>query len=168
MKKQIANIITGCRILCSIFMLFFPVFSLPFYITYLLCGLSDMVDGTVARRTNSISAFGARLDTIADFIFAAASLLKLLPAIHTPLWLWGWIVAIAGLKISNMVWGFIFRKSLISLHTALNKVTGLLLFLLPLTPHFINLAYSCAAVCSIATFAAIQEGYYMRTGHEII
>ena len=69
MGKHIANIITGFRILCSILLMFFPVFSAQFYITYLLCGVSDMVDGTVARKTNSISEFGARFDTVADFVF---------------------------------------------------------------------------------------------------
>ena len=34
-----------------------------------------MVDGTVARKTNTVSEFGARLDTIADFIFFAVSFL---------------------------------------------------------------------------------------------
>lgn len=50
MKKHIANIITSCRILCSIIMMFFPVFSIMFYIMYLLCGLTDMIDGTIARK----------------------------------------------------------------------------------------------------------------------
>ena len=55
MKKHIANIITSCRILCSIIMMFFPVFSVMFYIMYLLCGLTDMIDGTIARKTNTAS-----------------------------------------------------------------------------------------------------------------
>ena len=67
MKKQSANIITSCRILGSILIIFLPVFSSQFYITYLLCGLSDMVDGTVARKTNGISNFGAKFDTVAEF-----------------------------------------------------------------------------------------------------
>ena len=72
MRKQIANIITSSRILCSIFMLFFPAFSVAFYILYLFCGITDMIDGTIARKTYSTSAFGAKLDTVADFVFVAA------------------------------------------------------------------------------------------------
>ena len=87
MTKHIANILTGCRILGSILLLFFPVFSLGFYITYLICGFSDMVDGTIARKTNSTSKFGSQLDTIADLIFVVISLFKLLPEIHIPQWL---------------------------------------------------------------------------------
>lgn len=168
MEKQLANILTGCRILCSMLLLFFPVFSVSFYIAYLLCGFSDMIDGTVARKTNSASDFGARFDTAADFIFAAASLVKLLPAIPLPKWLWIWIAVIAAMKVVNLVLGFVARKKLVSVHTVPNKITGLFLFLLPLTLYFIDIQYSSPVVCSIATFAAIQEGYYVGTGRHIV
>ncbi len=164
MVKQIANIITGFRILCSILLLFFPVFGAEFYITYLLCGFSDMIDGTVARKTNSISEFGSKFDTIADLVFVAVSLIKLLPIIHIPKWLWIWIIAIAIIKISNIIWGYVCKKKFISLHTIMNKTTGLLLFLLPLTLSYMGLKYSSIALCSIATFSAVQEGLYIGTG----
>ena len=127
-----------------------------------------MIDGTIARKTNAVSEFGAKLDTIADFLFFTVSLIKLLPIIHIPKWIWAWIVVIAIIKISDIMWGFIHKKKLISLHTAMNKITGLLLFLLPLTLHFVELKYSSVIVCSIATFSAIQEGYYIGTGREIV
>lgn len=63
-----ANIITSSRILCSIVLLFFPVFSPWFYVLYLINGFTDMLDGTVARRTGSVSEFGSKLDTVADSI----------------------------------------------------------------------------------------------------
>ena len=166
MKKHIANIITSCRILCSILMLFFSAFSVQFYILYLFCGFSDMIDGTVARKTNSVSKFGANLDTVADFIFVVASMIKLLPLVHIPKWLWIWVVVIATIKISVIMWGFIHKKKLISLHTIMNKTTGLLLFLLPLTLTLVELKYSSIAVCSTATFSAIQEAVYVATGRE--
>ena len=161
MTKHIANIITACRILGSILLLFFPAFSLDFYITYLLCGFSDMIDGTIARKTNSAGKFGSQLDTVADLIFAAVSLFKFLPAIHIPQWLWIWIGAIATIKINNIIWGYIAGKQFISLHTTMNKATGLLLFLLPFTMSFIELKYTAIVVCSIATFSSIQESFYV-------
>ena len=166
MTKHIANILTGCRIFGSILLLFFPVFSLDFYITYLLCGFSDMVDGTIARKTNSTSNFGSQLDTIADLIFVVVSLFKLLPAIHIPEWLLIWGGVIAVIKISNIIWGYVSEKQLISLHTVMNKVTGFFLFLLPLTISCAEFKYIAIAVCSIATFSAIQEGIYVRTDSE--
>ena len=161
MTKHIANILTGCRIFGSILLLFFPAFSLDFYITYLLCGFSDMVDGTIARKTNSTSKFGSQLDTVADLIFVVVSLFKLLPAIYIPQWLWIWGGVIAIIKISNIILGYVSKKQFISLHTIMNKVTGLLLFLLPLTISFMELKYTAIVVCSIATFSAIQEGVYV-------
>ena len=162
MKKNIANMITGVRILGSILLAFVPVFSVPFYAVYLICGLSDMVDGTIARETNSSSSFGARLDTVADSLFAAVSLAKLLPYIPVPGWIW--IVAIALIKTANIGLGLIRNKRLVSVHSAMNKVTGGLLFFFPLTLGLVELKHSAVIVCSIATASAIQEGYFIGTG----
>ena len=67
-----ANIITIIRILCSIVLLFCPAFSSTFYAFYITAGISDMVDGWVARKTNTVSEFGSKLDTVADIIFVCA------------------------------------------------------------------------------------------------
>ena len=160
MVKYLANMITGLRIIGSLTLLFFDVPSFPFYITYLLCGFSDMIDGTIARKMGAVSNFGAKLDTVADFVFMAVCVVKLLPMINLFTWLWTWIAVIAIIKVINIVLGFIRRKKLVTLHTVLNKTTGFLLFLLPLTLQFIVPTYSFAVVCTIATIAAIQEGYY--------
>ena len=72
------------------------------------------------------------------------------------------------LKLSNIIWGVHRRKELLSIHSTLNKVTGFALFLLPLTIQIVELKYSLTAICLIATFAAIQEGNYIRKGREII
>ena len=167
MKKRLANIITGSRILCSIWMLFPPVFSRQFYILYLLCGFTDMIDGAAARKTNSVTAFGSRLDFVADFVFAAAAFIKILPALSVPGWLWGCIFLITLVKITNLTLGFLRNRRLTVEHTAMNKLTGFLLFLLPLTLSFINLKYSANVVCAAAACSAIQEGYYIKKGHEI-
>ena len=79
-----ANIITGCRILCSILLLFFPALSPTFFILYLVAGFTDMIDGTIARKTNTASEFGSRLDTIADMVFVAACMIKLFPVLTIP------------------------------------------------------------------------------------
>ena len=167
MRKQIANIITASRILGSVCLLFCPAFSVAFYIAYLFCGITDMVDGTIARKTKSVSETGARLDTVADIVFVAVCFVKILPLIQFPTWLWIWIVVIATIKIGNVVWGLICNKKLVSMHTILNKVTGFLLFLFPLTLSFIEPMYSSVIVCSFATVSAINEVYYTRMGREI-
>ena len=167
MRKQIANIITISRILSCIYLLLCPVFSISFYIMYLFCGITDMADGTIARKTKSISELGARLDTVADSVFVAVCFVKVLPLMQLPTWLWTWIVIIAIIKISNVVWELISNKKLVSIHTILNKVTGFILFLLPLTFSFIEPIYSSAVVCFMATLSAINEVYYTRIGKEV-
>lgn len=126
-----------------------------------------MVDGAIARKTKSVSELGARLDTAADGVLVAVCFAKILPLMQFPTWLWTWIIMIAIIKIGNIVWGVISNKKLISIHTILNKVTGLLLFLLPFTIKFIEPIYSSTVVCFMATLSAIDEMYYIRRGKEV-
>ena len=88
MRKHIANIITTSRIFSSICLLLCPVFSISFYIIYIYCGITDMADGAIARRTKSDSELGAILDTVADSIFVAVCFVKILPTMQFPVWLW--------------------------------------------------------------------------------
>ena len=157
-----ANIITGCRILCSILLLFVPAFSSTFYILYLVAGFTDMIDGPIARKTNTANEFGSRLDTIADIVFVAACMIKLRPVLTIPTWLCIWIGVIAIIKVFNIISGYIVQKKLVAKHTIMNKVTGAVLFILPLTLSVVDLKYSGGFICTIAILAAIQEGYLIR------
>ena len=94
-----ANTITIFRIAASIVLLFCPVFSPAFYVFYIAAGLSDMIDGFVARKTDTVSKLGARLDTIADFMFVVVCLIKLFPVLSIPVWLYIWIGIIALIKV---------------------------------------------------------------------
>ena len=158
-----ANVITTIRIACSIALLFVPALSPAFYALYIVAGISDMIDGTVARKTGTVSEFGSRLDTVADFVLVACCMIRLLPVLGIPTWLLIWTAAIAAIKGIILVSGYVMRKEIAIPHTAMNKLTGVLLFALPLTLTFIDLKYSGAVVCAAATFAAIQEGYCVRT-----
>ena len=161
-----ANIITVIRIICSVALLLCPVFSPAFYTLYITAGVSDMIDGTVARKTGSVSEFGSKLDTAADFVLVIVCLIKFIPVIRIPMWLIIWIIVIAAIKVINLISGYVMRKELVVLHTVMNKVTGVLLFILPLTFTVIDLRYSGALVSAVATFAAIQEGHLIRSTRE--
>ena len=161
-----ANTITFFRIAVSIILLFCPVFSPAFYALYIAAGLSDILDGFVARNTDTASKLGARLDTIADFVFVAVCLIKLLPILSLPAWLYGWVGIIALIKVINIISGFAVQKRFVPVHSVMNKVAGALLFLLPLTIPAVPLKYSAIVVCAVATFAAIQEGHFIRTERE--
>ena len=154
-----ANIITGIRIVLSSFLLFCPAFSPAFFMLYIAAGVSDMIDGAVARKTGTVSEFGSRLDTVADIIFAAVCLIKLIPVLDVPIWVYIWIAVITSIKAANIAAVYIRQKEFISVHSMINKVTGGLLFVFPLTLTFIDLRYSAAVVCTVATAAAIQEGF---------
>lgn len=157
-----ANIITGSRILGSAILLFIPVFSPAFYYLYLITGFTDIIDGFVARRMNAVSELGSKLDTVADFSFIAVCLIKLLPVLKIPVFLLVWTCVIAVIKMINVITGFIVEKKFMAVHSYLNKLTGAILFAFPLSWHFVDIRYSGSAVCIIATFAALQEGYLIR------
>ena len=161
-----ANTITFFRIAAGIALLFCPVFSPAFYVFYIAAGLSDMLDGFVARKTDTVSKLGARLDTMADFVFVVVCLIKLLPILSIPAWLYIWIGIIALIKVVNIVSGFVVQKRFVAVHSVMNKATGALLFLLPLTISTVPVKTSVIVVCAAATFAAIQEGHFIRTGRE--
>ena len=166
MKKHVANIITGSRILFSLPLLLLSPLSTWFCALYILCGLTDMIDGAAARRTGAVSKFGARLDTVADFIFVLVCLVKLLPLMRLPVWLWVWALLIALVKIVSCAVFFIRRKRMISVHSVLNKMAGFALFLFPLSWGFAEPAYSAIAVCLLANAAAIQEARLVVRGAE--
>lgn len=167
MKKHIANIITSSRIIFSLPLLFIPLWSAWFYVLYLFCGFTDMIDGTIARKTNSVSNFGSGLDTVADFIFMLVCAIKILPRLCIPIWLWVWIGIIALVKMFNIVLVFVRKKKLISIHSVLNKITGFALFLLPLTLTFIEATYSVVTICVLATVSVVQEIYLIAKGQEV-
>lgn len=157
-----ANIITCIRIVLSIALLFCPALSPVFYELYIAAGSSDMIDGAVARKTGTVSKLGSKLDTIADIVFTVVCLIKLLPVLDVPFWLYIWTAVIAMIKLFNIAIGYIRQKEFIAVHSVINKVTGGLLFIFPLTLAFFDLKYSAAAVCVIATIAAVYEGYLIQ------
>ena len=105
-----ADIITLMRILLSFVLLFCPVFSPAFFALYVAAGISDMIDGAVARKTDTVSELGSRLDTVADLVLTAVCLIRLLPALDVPIWLYVWISGIAAIKLVNIAVGYVRQK----------------------------------------------------------
>ena len=94
-----------------------------------------------------------------------SDMIKLLPALDVPVWLYIWTAVIAMIKLFNIATGYIRQKRFIAVHSVMNKVTGGLLFIFPLTLTFIDSKYSAAVVCAIATIAAFYEGYLIQGGN---
>ena len=165
-----ANILTGIRIICALALIFCPMFSTWFYVFYILGGLSDVFDGIAARHLEKETEFGAQFDTIADLVFAAIVIIKVMQAVTLPVWLIVWIACIALLKCFNILSGFLISGRFVSEHTIMNKLCGILLFAIPLCfglfprqPVEVPVILTSAA----ATVAAIQEGYYIRAKIEV-
>ena len=135
-----------------------------FWTLYLLCGLSDILDGAVARLTGTVSRLGERLETLADIVFVAVWMVLFIPAINFGRWLWIWTGIIAFIKVVNVISGLAMKKGFVAKHTPANKATGILLFLLPMIVlwEVIKVPY-IILVSLLATFAAVQEGHLIRT-----
>ena len=164
MKLHIPNIITLSRIPMAVALPFVQSSPAIFWTLYLLCGLSDILDGAVARLTGTVSRLGERLDTLADIVFVAVWMVLFIPVINVGRWLWIWIGIIAFIKVVNVISGLAMKKGFVAKHTPANKATGILLFLLPMIVlwEVIKVPY-IILVSLLATFAAVQEGHLIRT-----
>ena len=137
--------------------------TVPFWVLYVVAGLTDMLDGFLARRWGVESQFGARMDSLADFVFVLSVGYKLLPWLKLPATLWMMIGIIALVKVVNAICSYVVRHRIDYLHTKANKMTGFLLFVRVMTigqSYFIPFAWMIAL---IALFAAIQEGHLTRS-----
>ena len=161
--KHIPNILSASRMVLCLPLLLVDVMTVPFWVLYLIAGLTDMLDGFLARRWGVESKFGSRLDSLADFVFVLAVGYKLFPWLKLPAALWMMIGLIAMVKIVNAISAYVVRRRIEFLHTKANKLTGFLLFIGMMAigqSFFVPVAW---VVACIALFAAIQEGHYIRS-----
>lgn len=166
MKSSIANGITLSRIMGALCMLTYEVttqIASPFWLLFAFCGMTDVADGYVARRLKAETKKGALLDSIADIVFVFCSAYKLFPHLRLPSWLWAIASIIAAIKFTSQACAWIKHEKFIFLHTFTNKLTGFLLFVS--TPIFVcsEMNYPLILTAIVATYAAIEEGHYIRT-----
>ena len=158
-NNPIPNIITLMRLIGTFCLFFVKPLSIGFFIIYSLCGISDVLDGAIARATNSTSEIGAKLDSIADMLFYAVMLVKILPVLIDllPAWVWYVVMTVLAVRLSSYLIAAVKFKKFASLHTYMNKLTGLTIFL---TPYFIRESFGyvyCLVVCSVAGLASLEE-----------
>lgn len=165
--KHIPNIITTLRIIGAFGLLFFDFRSAVFWTLYLVCGLSDMLDGFLARRLRCESKTGALLDSVADLALVACCCIKLIPVLNLPFWLWIWAGAIVVVKVINQISALVMYKKFCFPHTLANKATGFLLFVVAPLTMFLETPVPMVVTASLATFAAVQEGHFIRTGNRV-
>ncbi len=165
--KHFPNAITGLRIILSLVLLLLVKQPLAYVVVYLCCGISDVADGYIARRFKLETALGAKLDSVADFIFFAVNLFLFITTISitNPILVITLVSAIALIRFANIAlarrkfhqWGIV--------HTIANKATGLMLFLAMPVCVFLNTAplWLSLTVCVVAAIAAIEESIILIT-----
>jgi len=163
-RLTMANVLSALRIVLSAALFAPPALSPTFLALYAAAGLTDMLDGFVARRIKTESELGAKLDSVADLALAVVCLVNILPTVAVPAWLWAWVAVIAATRAVNVVSGFVMGKRLVMLHTTANKAAGFAVFLVPFAIPVFGVVAPSIPACVLATLAAVQEGHLIRTG----
>lgn len=132
-KKNAANLITLIRIFGAIALIMLEPLSLPFFIVYGVCGLSDAFDGLVARKLGVQSSFGSALDSLSDLLFYGVMAAKLFPTFQRLLLPYQWViigVPTALHFIAYIICAIKFNR-FSAIHTYANKALGLLVYAFP-------------------------------------
>lgn len=160
--KSIPNLLSFLRIAGTAALLFVEPFTPAFLILYTLCGLTDVLDGLLARVLNAVSELGARLDSAADLLFYAVMLLRIFPVLwlKLPRSIWFIVGAAVLVRIVSYSYVAIRYRRFASLHTIGNKLTGLMVYA---TPYFISLPAPFATPCCFAVAIAAL----LSSAHEL-
>lgn len=156
---NIPNFITSLRIVGTVAMLPIKSMSAWFFALYTFTGFTDVLDGFIARKTNTATPLGTKLDSVADMLFYAAMFYKIFPAIAElfPIGVWVGIGIAVLIRICAYATAAVKYRRFASLHSWLNKVTGFMVFGLPymiVTPFAIPYSY---LGCAVAIFASASE-----------
>lgn len=155
--KIIPNVISSMRIIFSISLIFIKPLSIEFYCIYIICGMSDVLDGFIARKTRTTSMIGAKLDSIADMVMIGVLLFLFYPILNPTFEIAVWIIIICAIRVAGMISAFKKFKTFISIHTYGNKFTGIVIFLIPIEILYIDKNILNYAICIIATISALEE-----------
>ena len=181
--KHLPNILSLLRMVGAVALLLSDVSGVLFGVLYIVCGISDIADGWLARKLKCVTRTGALLDSLADICFLARKLKcvtrtgalldsladicfvaclcpLLLPILELPQWLWLWAGVIVAIKVVNQLSALVMHGRCCFPHTLANKWAGFLLFITLPTIIWSIIPISIAAF--VATFAAIQEGHVIR------
>lgn len=165
--KSIANYISIARIFLALTLAFVKPLSTAFFLLYLVCGISDVFDGYIARKTNTASKLGEKLDSVADFIMVVVVMIVLYPIITLTVQIVVWIVIIGIIRAVSMLVVFVKYKTFGILHTYGNKITGLVLFAFPLALAFVQSDVAMYIICAVASISAIEELFIHLSSNEL-
>lgn len=165
--KSLPNCISFSRIIFSLILIYTKPLSLAFYVIYIICGLSDIIDGFVARNTGTTSNLGAKIDSIADMIMTGVLLFLIYPIANLTSKIVIWIILISIIRLASMFIAMKKYKTFASIHTYGNKITGIVLFLFPILLPYINTTLLIYIICVVATISAIEEFVIQFTSSQL-
>ena len=153
-----ADSLTAVRIAASICMLF-PLEASAFLVLYTLAGVTDALDGWLARRSGTASDFGAKLDSGADLLFYGVLLYRLFPVLwqRMPVEIWYAVGAIVIIRLGAYITAAVRFHRFAALHTWLNKLTGAAVFGIPYVLAASSGVGYCWAVCALAFLSSLEE-----------
>lgn len=161
MKKflTIPNCITLLRMVGTVVMAFLEPLSKEFFAVYTLTGLTDVLDGFIARVTKTVSRFGAKLDSVADLLFYAVMLLRILPVLvkRLPWYIWAAVAVVLALRLAAYIAAAVKEKQFAAHHTILNKITGFTVFCVPYILPLSFAAQLCWIPCIVGGLASTEE-----------
>ena len=159
--RWLPNFITSLRILGTVILLFLEPASREFYLVYTATGITDALDGTLARALKATTTLGSKLDSVADLLFYTVMLLRLLPPLweQLPWWIWPWVGGILCVRLSAYVVAYLRTGGFASLHTIWNKMSGFGVFLLPYFLGSRGLLPWSVVVCVVTSIASGWELY---------
>ena len=169
MKKYLTlpNCITLLRMVSTVVMAFLEPLSQAFFAVYTFAGITDALDGFVARLTKTMSKFGAKLDSVADLLFYSVMLLKILPTLNKilPWYIWLAVAVVLVLRLTAYAIAAIKEKQFSAHHTILNKITGFCVFCVPYILPLSFAAALCWIPCIAGGLASAEEILIQTTAY---
>ena len=158
-RKYIPNGITFVRIALTLALIFVVPCSIPFFILYTFCGITDVLDGWLARRWKVTSDFGSRLDSVADLTFYTVALVRLVPILKRvlPIFVWCFIAGILALRAVGYLVVFLKYHRFAAVHTYANKTSGLAVFTVPFWVLWADMGIVGTVICAVSGYAAAEE-----------
>ena len=157
--KHLPNILSVSRMLVSVIMIFLINAPLWFIFAYFVCGISDVADGYIARRFNATSKLGSFLDSLSDLVFWVIILYLAITFIRFQTYMIVVMILVSCIRITSLLYTKYKFNSWSIMHTILNKLTGILVYLFLPVCFVVGYVpiWIAVFVFTIAIFSAFEE-----------
>ncbi len=166
--KRLPNILSAVRLILSVALFFLSGCKVVWFVLFIVCGITDILDGIIARVWNAVTPLGARLDSIADTVFFCAVAISLFIQIPAKGIVYGFACVIIAVRLVNLFIGRLKFDRWGGIHTAGNKWAGVLFFVCAffcmLTQEYI--AIFTEIILAVTLLAALEEMMILLTAKE--